>query len=691
MKSTGTATADEPGSGLPSQHSRRSVLRTAAVAAAALGASSVSIPTASAAAPVCSAQQPGGPVVVTPDCDDPLYNQPVIDSEQDLTSPVPHHRISGHFEGTYAKFTFYLPPKARWDGRFFQLVYPLQTENATDDDIAFALDSGGYRVQTNGRTGFRVDAAAAKFSKQVAARYYGTRRRIHGYLYGGSGGSYQTFGAMENTTGIWDGAVPFIPGAPTSVPNNFFLRAFARLVLGPKAPRIADAMRPGGSGDPYPCLSDVERSVLLEVTKMGIPLRAWANYSYVLGLNDPQGLLGFEGTVRSLDPTYADDFWSKRGYLGTERSPLGALIRAARIDHAATVKKVSRDAQNQPTSLDLDDVPPNPANLSLDFTAYQHDGTTKIGTLTGTLDEGTRVFTLGSGNPPEVVNALAEGVELRMDNRWSLALVTYHRHQVPTRPGFYAWDQFCDAKGRPIPPQRGIQVGPQISANTSGGGTDTGKITGKMITVVNLLDTDAFPWQGDWYTTQVKQALGARYDDMYRVWFNDNADHIGAHLPGLVDYSGILQQALRDLSAWVERGVAPSPSTRYAVVSSQVRVPANALQRRGIQPVVDLSAGAGGTRIDVRAGRPVTFGALIQVPPRAGQVVSTEWDFTGDGTFTALPFGPPRPGVKVSTTHTYSTPGTYIATLRVTANRDGDPDTQFAKVQNLGQIRVVVH
>jgi hypothetical protein len=690
MRTTGTpAAVGGHESERPSQPSRRSVLRTAGVAAVALGASSVASPRASAAPSTCSAPQPGGPIWVTPDCDDPLYNRPVIDSEQDVTSPVPHHRVSGHFEGTDARFTFYFPPQARWEGRFFQLVYPLQTENATDDDIAFAVASGAYRVQSNGRTGYRVDAAAATFSKQVAARYYGSPGRIHGYVYGGSGGSFQTISAMENTTGIWDGAVPFIPGAPTSIPNTFFVRAFARLVLGPKAPGISDAMRPGGSGDPYQGLSDVERSVLLEVTAMGVPLRGWANHSYLLGLHDPQGLLGFAGLVRSLDPAYADDFWEKPGYLGTEESPLGDLIRAARIDHQATVTKVNRDAQNQPTRLDLDGVPANPGNLSLAFTAYQQDGTTQIGTLTGTLDEAAKVFTLGAGNPPEAVNALAEGIKLRMDNRWSLALVTYHRHQVPSRPGFYAWDQFRDADGQPIPPQRGIQIGPRISASTSGGGTFTGKITGRMLMVANLLDVDAYPWHADWYSTQVEQALGANRDARFRLWFNDNADHIGAHLPGLVDYAGILQHALGDLSAWVERDVAPSASTRYDVVDSQIRVPATAERRRGIQPVVDLTAG-GGTRIEVTVGEPVTFRALIQAPEGAGLVVSTEWDFTGGGTFTPRPFGPPRESVRVSTTHTYATPGTYMATLRVTAHRDGDPDAPFAKVRNLGQVRVVV-
>ena len=192
---------------------------------------------------------------VTADCVDPLYDEPVIDSETDLTTPVPHHRVSGHFAGTDKRFTFYLPPKEQWDGRFFHLVYPLDDENAEDGvppdfgppaRIAFGADSGAYTVQTNGGGGYRVDAAAAKFSKTVAAGYYGTDGRIYGYIYGGSGGSYQTIGAIENTIGVWDGAVPFIVGVPTSIPNNFFVRAFARFVLEDKAARDRRCGGPGG-------------------------------------------------------------------------------------------------------------------------------------------------------------------------------------------------------------------------------------------------------------------------------------------------------------------------------------------------------------------------------------------------------------------------------------------------------------
>ena len=90
------------------------------------------------------------------------------------------------------------------------------------------------------------------------------------------------------------------------------------------------------------------------------------------------------------------------------------------------------------------------------------------------------------------------------------------------------------------------------------------------------------------------------------------------------------------MSAWAEQGIAPPRSTRYEVTDSQVSVPANAAARRGIQPVVDLTVrGPGDDRVDVAAGQSVTFRARIQVPPRTGQVVAIDWDFTGTGNFVA--------------------------------------------------------
>jgi hypothetical protein len=51
-----------------------------------------------------------------------------------------------------------------------------------------------------------------------------------------------------------------------------------------------------------------------------------------------------------------------------------------------------------------------------------------------------------------------------------------------------------------------------------------------------------------------------------------------------VSYLGVLQQALRDLSRWVEEDVAPPASTNYEVVDGLVMVPAGATQRRAFNP-----------------------------------------------------------------------------------------------------------
>ncbi len=71
--------------------------------------------------------------------------------------------------------------------------------------------------------GYRVNAEAAKFSRVVAAEIYGPHR-TYGYLYGGSGGAYQTVTSAEMTTGVWDGFVPYVMGSPQSIPNCFTVR-----------------------------------------------------------------------------------------------------------------------------------------------------------------------------------------------------------------------------------------------------------------------------------------------------------------------------------------------------------------------------------------------------------------------------------------------------------------------------------
>ena len=218
-----------------------------------------------------------------------------------------------------------------------------------------------------------------------------------------------------------------------------------------------------------------------------------------------------------------------------------------------------------------------------------------------------------------------------------------------------------------------------------------GRITAKMLVLEVLMDIDALPWQADWYRSAVHQALGPGAE--FALWFIDHAQHddpatVEAHAHA-VSYGGALQQGLRDLSAWVEKGERPS-DTAYHVVDTQVYVPAGAAERGGIQPVVDLTV-KGSNRADVSVGEPVTFDATIEVPPGAGEVVAAEWDFEGLGTFPhPARVDHPQQLVRLSETHAYGRPGTYFAVIRVTSQRHGDAGTPYCRVQNLGRVRVVV-
>lgn len=282
-----------------------------------------------------------GAMQVTADCLDPKYSQPVIDSETDETAPVPHHRVQGHFEGTNIKFNIYFhaqQDKAKWLGRFFQYTYPAaftpeqDTSRADERAIGFALSSGGYAVQAGNASislGYRHTAAAAKFAESLAAKYYGTDRAISGYLYGPSGGSFQTVGAAENTTGVWRGFVPMVQAVPQPTSYNFLGRSAAELILGSKADQIRAALLPGGSGDPYAGLDEAETAILKEVHALGIPWKAWEWPDYLLGRASQYYANGLASSAPlSYDPTYVDDFWNADGYLGKEASPLGERLRA---------------------------------------------------------------------------------------------------------------------------------------------------------------------------------------------------------------------------------------------------------------------------------------------------------------------------------------------------------------------------
>ena len=635
---------------------------------------------------------------------DPRFNQPYIDVREWRTEPTRHLYVHGGFTGTDALFSFHFPPDEEYQGRFYQYTHQLVfSENPDPYNVGMAFTAGAYLVQTNmggseyprgaqaalsgeydhSAGGYRVNAAAATYSKVVADEIYGARR-VYGYLYGGSGGAFQTIASAEETIGVWDGFLPFVMGTPNAIPNNFTVRVHALQLLRDKWSSILDAIEPGGSGNPYAGLNDEERGALEEATRMGFPFGAWFNYIPMGG--GPLALVA--GYVPIADPTYFDDFWTKPGYLGTDPN---SSIRASRVQHESAVVSILADP---PQRIELAD--PTPVDLTGGEVAVlsgEAEGrSVPLGNAEGTTVE------LGRFADPTVASTMRPGDKVRIDNSEYLALETYHRHQIPPRGSPFDYpdvhNYFRHEDGTPKYPQRDVLVGPMGAFNAAGQ-INSGRFSGKMIVVENLLDGDAVPYQADWYRSKVEALLGADLDDRYRLWYIDNAQHMTSvtteQQRHVISYQGVLEQGLRDLSAWVEEGAAPPRSSNYQVAEGQVVIPPTAAERMGIQPVVNLSVN-GSARAEVGIGQPVSFSAEVDTPPDAGEVVAADWDFLGDGSFSepaalgARTSGP----VTVTASHTFTAPGTYFTALRVASQRDGDRVTPYARIQNLGRVRVVV-
>ena len=236
------------------------------------------------------------------------------------------------------------------------------------------------------------------------------------------------------------------------------------------------------------------------------------------------------------------------------------------------------------------------------------------------------------------LSGIVPGDEILIDNSVYLAFQTYHRHQV--HPDYRVWDQFCRG-GQPIYPQRPNVIGPSM-AKPGSGTVQNGRFAGKMIVVESLMDEAAYPWQGAWYDELVHKVQGPAADGKFRFWLVDHAMHLApwvgpddprpVRTTRIVNYGGVLEQALRDVVAWVENGLAPPASTSYRVADGQVIVPSGASDRMGIQPTIEVTAN-GRERAEVAVGEPVEFAATIEVPRGTGTVVSVEWDFDGSGEY----------------------------------------------------------
>ena len=667
---------------------------------------------------------------VRPESADVLFTEPYVDVDEWRELPVRHRYAHGGFAGTETRFSIYLPPPDLYEGRFFQHITPVpdsehlaQEATGEQDRIGFSISSGAYFLETNGggasgRPGssvdptiaaYRANAAAARYSRVVAARMYGDHRP-YGYAYGGSGGGYRTIGSAENTSGVWDGFVPYVIGSPMAIPNMFTVRMHAQRILRHRFDQIVDAVEPGGNGDMFEGLTAEERDALTEVTRMGFPPRSWFGYR-TMGMHAFPVLYG--GLVAA-DPTYFEDFWTKPGYLGYE--PPASLQRdrvtedfeivaiftdrdAADSARAAgthpgqarggvdTAWRGSHDPDQIPTAIRLSGEPHTEVRGA---DLHVRSGAA-AGARMGLLSVVGDIAVLGPGGDAALTR-IQPGDTVHLDNSGYLAAETYHRHQVPEDGDFAVWDQFRNPDGAPIYPQRPLVLGPLFAA-AAAGTVQTGRFEGKMIVVESLLDREALPWQADWYQSKVEEHLGGAIDEHFRLWFTDNALHGDDELQEsplhTVSYLGVLQQALRDLSRWVEEDVAPPASTSYEVVDGQVIVPVDAATRRGIQPVVSLTVD-GGQRGAGATGHEFTFRAVAEVPEGTGVIVAVAWDFDGSGSFSEAEPVAPAARVVVERRRPFPAPGTSFPAVRVVARREGTASGPFARLQNLARVRVVV-
>jgi hypothetical protein len=680
---------------------------------------------------------------------DSHFGQPYVDLDEWREAPHPHRHVHGGFADCDTRFTFYFPRAEEWQGR---LIMPLEGAHAGHEDffggalgdamggVGLTARLGGYMVETNmGHIGDDIDpkggedptiygwraaAEGARLSKHLARQIYGSEPH-HSYVWGGSGGGRRSPLVLENAPEVFDGALPFMGGGDvmpfpaTERIKGAQVMSFAcmfnvqRLLRhGDTMDRLIDAMQPGGSGNPFEGLDTHQREELASLYRQGFP----RNDEFMIAT--PMGQIWLWTSIADLlvaqDPAYFEDFWTKPGYVGHD---LPSAVAPDVLNLTTTVSRVItvRDLLNDPAfeapefmmmkmmasimageaGMDLPyavEVKGLPDGYRLGAGLQLKSGAAAGRQLYCMTSVGDVFACDGHGEANlERFTGVKAGDEVHVDNRKFLAFCYFHRHHVMDGAQF----ESLRVDGVPIYQQHPI---PRMSPLM--GVSYTGHYQGKLLWIHHTHDSSLWPSQGIIYKGAVLEAQGPEgAADRFRLQWTENAEHVPPmYLPNssrratatwLIDYFPVIEQGLADLIQWVEEGVAP-PSTTFEYVDGQVRLPASAAERAGVQPVVRVSAN-GGIRAEVNAGEPVQLEVTAEVPPSAGTIVSAEWDFDGWGSF---PFRHDLDGsdtsIRLSTAHTYDAPGTYFATARVCSNREGKVDAEFRRLPNVASARIVV-
>jgi hypothetical protein len=659
--------------------------------------------------------------------EDGYFGAPFFDRDEERELPYPHHYVHGGFATTDTRFSFYFPPADIYRRRFFTSIEggpgghedraAAMAPDAGLHGIDFAFAHGAFLVESNGGhiatpglsrgrslldggiTTFRASAESTRLARWLSSRLYGDAPE-YGYIFGPSGGGWRTILCIENTRGIWDGAVPYISPAGLGVSFPSIISNLVR-VLGDGLTSVVAASEPGGGGDPFSDLTSRQRLELATAYRAG--LQPGAEFQLLRPAPELNVLLTTSVMHADFDPEYFDDFWTVPGYLGADGELTGEFVdTTVAVGESVTVGELR---SLDPYALDyfisgglsLDDR----QVVGIHFTASEpHVDLARLARgcaveVTTGDSVGRRFACLGAADDVlilddatgEAIQALRTGDELRLNNRRYLAYCYAYRYQID--PDAAECRQFM-VDGQPIYPQREKNV-----ADVLAGVRTSGDIEAKVIYVCNAKDTLASPLGGSvQWAAKARSTLGANATDQLRVWVNDNAAHLTPQRrpPGdlpvastrLVDYTGIIERAVDDVIAWVEDGVAPPSDTAFVVTDGRIALAPSAATRGGVQPIVGAQAN-GKVHTKVGVGDEVNFTVQIDTPQSADEVVSIEWDFDGSGTWPER-IEPTTSSVR----HSFATPGTYYPSVRVTTQATGTNDARYGLVRNLDRVRVDV-
>lgn len=641
--------------------------------------------------------------------------------------------VHGGFEGTNVKFSLCMPEKEMCEGRIYNYLNPSPAYDeemqalplvGEEDQISFCLINKSCFLESNmgsvqasvpmsdPTVVWKSSAQVMLFAKEIVKEHCGVDK-VYGYVHGGSGGGYKTMACIENTDGVFDGALPYVIGSPVSLPNTLSMHVLGQRVLRNAFRKFYSSIDAGGSGNIYDELNEVESAALKELTIMGFPPSAWFYEARGVIKGDLLGVVA--PVVRMTDPAYFEDFWTKEGYEGKDdvyyaqrdRLVFDGKVKGVHLPESGEteISKTGVDsawkkgfAYAKEAYIELEKLPEGDdlylGGTHIVITSGEATGTVfSLERMERDENGGGKLFvgmTFGMTDITTPLSKVASGDFVHLDNSDYIATQYYYRHQVPDDRSFKAWEQFRGEDGNILLPQRGFIMGYGF---TGTGTIQDGDIHCKTINLQSLMDESTCPWCADWYRKKVAENGKL---DMYRTYYMERTMHGDYDCPQTnlnVSYIGAKRQLLLDLAKWVEEGVEPLPSTEYEMIDNQPKLPENAKIRRGIQPTIEFTAN-GGELARVKAGEPVKIVVKTEVPDGAGKITDIAVDlYDRDITEKRVEF---EKQLEINAdggaefVESFYEKGERFVSVMVKSQRNGDNKDLYTKVKNLARVKVIV-